>query len=176
MLLCLFALAGSARAEDVREEISVIERSLVQTLRDPVQLSALRSLVAVQIEYRIAAGLSGQEQFVRFGRIWTNFNAVMYGGGPAAIRARLEVGEKTGPTFIDAVERAFADNAAVYDSFQDHLIEDVFGVREDRAELKHRLLRAMLAYAVMNWLREPSLEADWYSETWVFPACPVALP
>jgi hypothetical protein len=173
LILCWPAIAGAAQAQDIRAEIAAVEHDLVKTLRDPVQLSALRSLVAVQIEYRIAVKLVGYEQSSSFARIWTNFNALMYGGGPAAIRARLEVGEKTNKIFVDAVEQAFANNASLYNFFQDRLIDDVYGIGADRAELKRRLLRAMLAYAIMNWLNEPSLGQDWYLESWVFPACPV---
>lgn len=176
VILCCSALLSSpAQAQDIRIEIAAVERDLIRTLRDPVQLSALRSLVAVQIEYRIAVKLAGYEQTSSFARIWTNFNALMYGGGPASIRARLEVGEKTNRVFLDAVQSAYAANANLYESFQDRLIDDVYGIGEDRAELKRRLLRAMLAYAIMNWLNEPSLGQDWYLESWVFPACP-ALP
>lgn len=171
--LLAFLYVDAAQAQDVGAEIAAIEHDLIKTLRDPVQLSALRSLVAVQIEYRIAIKLVGYEQSSSFARIWTNFNALMYGGGPAAIRARLEVGEKTNKIFVDAVERAFANNANLYNFFQDRLIDDVYGIGADRAELKRRLLRAMLAYAIMNWLNEPSLGQDWYLESWVFPASPV---
>jgi hypothetical protein len=167
------AISSAAQAQDIRAEIAAVEHDLIQTLRDPVQLSALRSLVAVQIEYRIAVKLVGYEQTSSFARIWTNFNALMYGGGPASIRARLEVGEKTNRIFVDAVDQAFAKNASLYNFFQDRLIDDVYGIGPDRAELKRRLLRAMLAYAIMNWLNEPSLGQDWYLESWVFPACPV---
>lgn len=178
LVICLFAVAAapSARAQDIREEIAAIERGLVQTLRDPVQLSALRSLIAVQIEYRIARKLIGYEQSARFGRIWTNFNALLYGGGPARIRARLEVGEKTNSIFRNAAATAYADNAALYDAFQDRLIDDVYGVPGERTELKRRLFHAMLTFAVMNWLNEPSLDQDWYLESWVFPLCPVTPP
>ena len=167
------AFAGIAAAQDIRQEAAAVERDLIVMLRDPVQLSALRSLVAVQIEYRIAVKLVGYEQTSSFGRIWTNFNALMYGGGPASIRARLEVGEKTSKAFLDAVESAYASNAGLYDAFQDRLIDDVYGIGAGRAELKRRLLRAMLAYAIMNWLNEPSLGQDWYLNGWVFPAGPV---
>lgn len=174
VILCGSALLASpAQAQDIHAEAASVERDLVKTLRDPVQLSALRSLVAVQIEYRIAIKLVGYEQTSSFARIWTNFNALMYGGGPASIRARLEVGEKTNKVFVDAVEDAFAKNASLYNFFQDRLIDDVYGIGADRAELKRRLLRAMLAYAIMNWLNEPSLGQDWYLESWVFPVCPV---
>ncbi len=173
ILCCSIIVSSPAQAQDIRAEIAAIERDLIKTLRDPVQLSALRSLVAVQIEYRIAIKLVGYEQSSSFARIWTNFNALMYGGGPAAIRARLEVGEKTSKIFVDAVEQAFANNANLYNFFQDRLIDDVYGIGADRAELKRRLLRAMLAYAIMNWLNEPSLGQDWYLESWVFPAGPV---
>ncbi|HWA46979.1 MAG TPA: hypothetical protein VG742_01835 [Dongiaceae bacterium] len=173
IICCSAALSGAASAQDIQAEITAVEHDLIGTLRDPVQLSALRSLVAVQIEYRIAIKLVGYEQTTSFARIWTNFNALMYGGGPAAIRARLEVGEKTNKVFRDAVRTAYAANADLYGRFQDRLIDDVYGVGQDRAELKRRLRRAMLAYAIMNWLNEPSLGQDWYLESWVFPACPV---
>ena len=171
--LFVLGCANATQAQDIRADITSVERDLVQTLRDPVQLSALRSLVAVQIEYRIAVKLVGYEQTSSFARIWTNFNALMYGGGPASIRARLEVGEKTNKVFLDAALSAYAKNADLYETFQDRLIDDVYGVGADRAELKRRLRRAMLAYAIMNWLNEPNLGQDWYLESWVFPACPV---
>jgi len=47
------AISSAAQAQDIRAEIAAVEHDLIRTLRDPVQLSALRSLVAVQIEYRI---------------------------------------------------------------------------------------------------------------------------
>jgi len=162
--------ANTAHAQDIKDEVASIQAELPAILGDPVRMAALRSAVATLLDYRISTNLLGYEQSGDFGPVWENFNRLMYNDGPTRILARLQAGNAPNDVFINEVADAYAVNRGLYDEFLGRVLHDVFGV-SGSPEAKQRLLRAMLTYAIINWIDSPDLDSEWHKRSWTFPFC-----
>jgi hypothetical protein len=171
--LCLLQHVPTSAAQDIQDEINLVQAELPAALDDQVRINAIRTLAGMQIRYRIATNFRGYEAAPEFAAVWANFDFVMYREGYERLRAMLQAtgpGDLVGPDFRTALEDAYQRNRDEYERFLQQLVQDYFGI-DAPAEMKRRLLQAMIAYAMMNWILEPDLDADWRSQTWTFPLC-----
>lgn len=167
----IIALSNGPRAEaqDVKSEFDAAAKEVSTLATDPAKLIAVRNLVSMQLEHRIATHPNDYESDPAFEKaLWDHYREVLYPSPPflASVEQTIASDNARFTEFRDQAVAAFSDNQAKYDT----LINELSGALP--SDIRDSLRKAMIFFAILSWARQPDFTtASWFTDSWVWPFC-----